>query len=215
MANRHVRCAIMAGLLTINLAGIAAANERAQEATIPEKGEATLVGCFLRERIHNDDKYVLTDARVGPATSVTAAACSAGGTGRMIKLEKVKKHHLEVVNVGQWVEVTGDLRKMHKPSDLQDMHVTSFRPVPVIVPVAEALPPAPESPRLVPTPPTAPQAEAPAPPAPVATTGVMTEKPRRLPASASSLPLTALIGFGALAGGLVLLFNRRRAEGRS
>ena len=45
-----LRRARRAGLLTINLAGIAAANGRAQEATIPEKGEVTLVGCFLREK---------------------------------------------------------------------------------------------------------------------------------------------------------------------
>lgn len=216
MAIRDVRGAIMAGMLTCSLAGITSANARAQQATgLPEKGEVTLVGCLLRERIHHDDKYVLAQPTVGPATSVTEATCSSSG-GPLIKLEKVKKHHLETVNVGQWVEVTGDLRKMHKHSDLQDMHVTSFRPVPVVVPRVSEAPPPPEPPQPTPAPPVA-RMETPAPapaPAPVGTTGVEEKKHHRLPHSASSLPLAALVGFVALAGGLALFVDRRRTLGR-
>jgi hypothetical protein len=201
----------MAGLLAWSLAGVAAANghERKTSATgLPEKGEATLVGCFLVEPIHNKDKYVLTQPTLGSATSVTEATCSSTGAGPVIKLEKMKKHYLDAVNTGQWVEVTGDLRKMRKDADFQDLHLTSIRAVPVVVPpVAQAPEPAP--PRAMP--PAAPIAKAPAPaPAPVATTGVEKKK-HRLPHTASTLPLTALIGFVALTAGLVLRVNRLRA----
>jgi hypothetical protein len=201
----------MAGLLAWSLAGVAAANGHGRQlAGLPEKGEVTLVGCFLREPIHNKDKYVLTQPTLGSATSVTEATCSSTGTGPVIKLEKMKKHHLETVNTGQWVEVTGDLRKMHKDADFQDLHLTSIRAVPVVVPpVAQAPEPAP--PRAMP-PPSAPIAEAPAPaPAPVTTTPVVEKKKHRLPHTASTLPLTALIGFVALTAGLVLRVNRLRA----
>jgi hypothetical protein len=215
MAIRHVRCAIMAGLLMCGLAATAAANGRAHPATgLPEKGEVTLVGCFLREPIHNKDKYVLAQPTLGPATSVTEAACSSTGMGHLIKLEKVKKHHLEAVNLGQWIEVTGDLRKMRKDENFQDLHVTSFRPVPVVAPpVAHAMP-APEPPRAMPAPQPAPIAEAPAPapaPAPVATTGVVEKKTHKLPHTASTLPLTALLSVVALAAGLALRVSRRQA----
>jgi len=202
----------MAGLLAWSLAGVAAANGHGRQlAGLPEKGEVTLVGCFLREPIHNKDKYVLTQPTLGSATSVTEATCSSTGTGAVVKLEKMKKQYLDSVNTGQWVEVTGDLRKMHKDADFQDLHLTSIRAVPVVVPpVAQAMP-APEAPRAAPPPPPAPIAEAPPPapaPAPVATTGVIEKKKHKLPHTASTLPLTALIGFIALTGGLALRVNR-------
>jgi len=222
MAIRNVRCAIMGGLLTCGVVGMVPANGRAQDATdLPKSGDVTLVGCFARERFSRGigEQYILAHPTLGPATSVPEATCSADTTGRLIKLEKLKKRHLETVNLGTWVEVTGNLRgnkrHIHSDMDLQDIHVTSIRAVPVVPRVAEA-PPAPELPKAMPetAPPAAPQAEAPAPaPAPVATTGVKEEK-HRLPHTASSLPLAGLLGLVALAGGVALLVDRRRAMDR-
>jgi len=210
MTNRQLCTVITAGLLTGSLTSFAPATARAQGTTaLPGKGEVTLVGCLLNEGEH--DRYILANTTVGPATSVPEASCSATGTGETIKLERMKKHHLNVVNVGQWVEVSGKLEK-----NQQEMHVKSVRAVPVVVPRAAEVLPIPEAPRTMPAQP-APMVETPAPtaPPPIATTGVVEEKKaRRLPKTASQLPLIEFVGLLALPGGLALLVDGRRNIGR-
>ena len=210
--------AITAGLLAGSLATFALATARAQDATVlPGKGPVTLVGCLVSGNgenygspgqhspgKHQHGHYILANTTVGPATSVPNASCSATG-GPMIKLERMKKLDPDA-NVGQWVEVSGKLEK-----NQHEMHVKAFHAVPVVVPrAAEARP---EAPSYMPPQP-APTVEAPAPPAPIATTGVE-KKARRLPKTASQLPLIELVGLLGFAGGLALLVDRRRVTGRT
>ncbi len=103
--------------------------------------------------------------------------------------------------IGRWIEVTGRLESLDK-TGLREVHVRSFRVVPVVPPkVAEAEPVTPPTPEVVPV---APTPELPA----VGTTGVA-----ELPKTASSLPTTALFGVFALAAGIALLVFRRRIAG--
>lgn len=99
--------------------------------------------------------------------------------------------------VGRWIEVTGRLESLDK-TGLREVHVRSFRVVPVVTPTAEAAP-------IVPPPEVAPPEPAPELPA-VGTTGVA-----ELPKTASSVPMTALLGALALAAGALLVFVRRIA----
>jgi hypothetical protein len=77
--------------------------------------------------------------------------------------------------LGRWIEVTGKLEKFENALELREMNVKSFREVPVVPQRAEVAPKA----------------------LPVGTTG-------ELPRTASSLPLTGLIGVIAFAGALAL-----------
>ena len=219
MTNRRFG-AITAGLLAGSLATFALATARAQDATVlPGKGPVTLVGCLVSGNgenygspgqhspgKHQHGHYILANTTVGPATSVPDASCSATG-GPMIKLERMKKLDPDA-NVGQWVEVSGKLEK-----NQHEMHVKAFHAVPVVVPRAAEARPIPEAPSYMPPQP-APTVEAPAPPAPIATTGVE-KKARRLPKTASQLPLIELVGLLGFAGGLALLVDRRRVTGHA
>jgi hypothetical protein len=169
---------------------------------LPDEGPATLVGCLQFKEGHHDD-YVLMNPTVGPATSVPEATCVAAGM--TVGLEGKATHQLDQSMVGRWVEISGKLegREGHR-----EVHLTSFRLVPVVIPrAAEAAPP-PEIEQ-----PAAPQAEALAPPPqPTATTGIVEEQ--KLPKTASPLPLTGSIGLLSIAGALALrMFGRRRVEG--
>jgi hypothetical protein len=173
-----------------------------QETTIlPENADpVTLVGCLQFKEGHHDD-YVLMGPSVGPATSVPEATCVAAGM--TIGLEGKATHQLDESMVGRWVEISGKLegREGHR-----EVHLTSFRLVPVVVPRAAevAPPPAIEQPA-------APQAEA-APPQVAGTTGIAEEP--KLPKTASPLPLAGSIGLLSIAGALALrMFGRRRVEG--
>jgi hypothetical protein len=217
MTIRHVRV-ITASLLTCGLAAFAPTNGRAQDATaLPaEKGEATLVGCFLQENINNHDRYVLVNPTLGSAASVPEARCSANGFNSMVKLERIKKRHLNVVNVGQMIEVTGKLEKWHQgdndADNIREMHVADVRVVPIVPPrTAEVIftpVPTPEPPAAAPAP--APTITPAPEPAPTGTTGVIEKKHKRLPKSASSMPLIGLLGLVALGSGLTMLAERRR-----
>jgi hypothetical protein len=108
---------------------------------------------------------------------------------------------------GRWMIIDGRLESQHKVHKDREIHVKSFRPVPVVVPrAAEVI--------AIPAPFV--EAPTPAPPAavveviipePVATAGVK----KHLPKTATSLPLFGLIGFLSLAAGLGLRLVTRRS----
>src|SRR5262249_3171321 len=124
-----------------------------------------------------------------------------------IRLEGTHKLHLDE-SVGRWVEISGKLEGGHKGPELR---VKSFRQVPVVITrtvettrTIEA-PPAPAPPVAV-----APEAPTPLPEEkPAATTGTV---PKKLPHTASPLPLIGLTSLMSLAGGLGLRLFRRRED---
>jgi hypothetical protein len=190
----------------------------AQDTSALPKGHMTLVGCFLRMADPHDTddmRYVLANPTAGPATTVPDANCAATGNEQILRLSDLHKTQINSVTLGRWVEIYGELGKVRDADDLRKFEVKSIREVPVMRRVAIARP-APEPPRL--------EAPAPAPeeqavivetPAPVATTGVEPQAAKKLPHTASPLPLIAILGLFALSGGLVLsLFDRRQALGR-
>lgn len=209
MTVRRVSRALAAGLLTCGLFAFAPANVAGQPAIVlPDNGgPITLVGCFLRLRVSPSDdpgmKFVLVNPRLGPATSVPEATCASTGNEPMVELDdvhaNVHKHHLDRSRVGRWIEVTGRLEK--KGSQLlREVHVDTYREVPVVVARGEPVP--------VPAPPVIkyPALQGQAAPAPPLT-GV--DLPQQLPQTASAVPLTALLGFLAVAGALGLITYRR------
>lgn len=213
MTVRHVSRAIVAGLLLCGLLAFTSAPVGAQTVVLPDEGgPITLVGCFQRLRVTPTDdpgmKFVLVRPTLGPATSVPEAACVGVPGEPMVELDdvhtNVHKHHLDRSKVGRMIEVTGRLEK--KGSQLlREVHVDTYREVPVVVARAPEPAPAPE-PAVVPQPVQPPLEVA---PAPAGTVGVV----EQLPQTASSLPLIALIGCIALIGGLAL-FNHRRTVRR-
>jgi LPXTG-motif cell wall-anchored protein len=211
MTIQNVSRAITAALLTCGVFAMTPSAALAQERTgqtivLPEKGgPITLYGCFQRLRVNESDdpgmKFVLTRPTSGPATSVPEGSCNFTNSEAMVELDdvhsNVHKHHLDQAKVGQWIEVTGRLEKKGSQA-LREVHVETYRIVPVVVPTAPAATPYTPSPAYVPPAP-------PAAPEPVAAEPV----PQQLPHTASSLPLTGLIGILMLAGGLALFGYRR------
>ena len=214
MTTRHVRSALVASLVTLGVVGVAPAVGRAQNSTaIPEKGGAiTMVGCFVRGQVKNHDRYVLVRPIVGSVESVPDASCGSTPGDQVIKLQDLKQAGLDHAMLGRWLEITGRLEGNHRSDAIREVHVKSFRPVPVVPPrVAENVSPPP--PPAIETPPVAPEpvAEPTIEEKPVATSGVRTE----LPKSATSLPLVGLIGFVALCAGFgVHLLTRLRIDGQ-
>ncbi len=211
MRNRRIRTLFTLALLTGGLVAVAPAVGRAQDGSVLQAppGRITVVGCFLRERVKHHTEHVLVSPTIGSVTSVPEAACNVNsGNRQMLELEKVKDSHLLGQQTGQWIEITGDLRKIQGDDDLRELHVKTWKIVPVVPPRAAAFEaPAFAAPPVSPTEPLAPIER------PVATSGVQetpAAKPAPLPHTASALPLTGLAGFLALAGGLALLAGRRR-----
>src|SRR5262245_37672742 len=68
------------------------------------KGRITIVGCFYRETDSDGDhvhRYLLSDAKMGPATPVANQNCSPSGSGQLIRLREVDDAGIEqVVNDG-------------------------------------------------------------------------------------------------------------------
>jgi hypothetical protein len=201
MTSRYVSGIVAAVLLTCGVIAFAPAPVSAQGTTLlPEKGgPITLVGCFLRMPVADEgNKFVLVNPTLGAATSVEEATCRSTGNEQMVELDdvhtNVHKHHLDRAKVGRWIEVTGRLEKAGHQA-LREVHVNSYRIVPVVPRVAEAAP--------VFEPPIAPSAIPQETPVeqPVATTGVAEPE---LPKTASPVPLIAVFGFLALAAGLAL-----------
>jgi hypothetical protein len=219
MGIRHVVGPIAVGLLTWGLVAVIPARGRAQEATVlPEsKGPITLVGCFLRQEVRGHDKYVLARPTIGPATSVTEARCTSTEGEQVVRLERARKVGLDESALGRWIEVSGKLERIEDGGarEPRELEVKSVRIVPVVVPHAAEtpVPEFPPPPSVIRPAPPQPQAFTPPQEAPTGTTGV--KERRRLPHTASPLPLTGLIGLLALAGGLILLVDdRQRILGR-
>src|SRR5262245_49960804 len=142
MANRFMCRALTVALLTCGAAAFAA-GARAQDASSLPKGHVTLVGCYvlMTDPTDPDDaRYMLANARLGPATSVSDPNCTATGSDPLLKLSEVHKHGLDLVSPGRWMEISGELGKMRDADDLRKFEVKSFREVPVTPSVAIMIP---------------------------------------------------------------------------
>jgi LPXTG-motif cell wall-anchored protein len=216
MTDRYVCRALAATWLAFGVTAVAPVVARVQDVSSLPKGHVTLVGCFLRmadPHDPDDEEYVLANAHLGPATSVPNPNCTATGSEPILKLSEVEKHGLDQVSTGRWMEINGELGKMRDADDLRKFEVRSFREVPVTPPPVALFIPIPAAPKAaVETPQPEQHVET---PEPVATTGIETPaESKKLPKTASSLPLIAALGLFALSGGLVLgLFDRRRVLG--
>ena len=118
---------------------------------------------------------------------------------------------LEASLLGHVIEVTGRMEKIEgtvDADDLRELHVRSFRVVPVVVPRAAEMPVI-----IQPVPPPAAPAPTYVPEKPVATSGTTPEPaPIPLPKTASSLPLLGALSLLTLVGALLLHLLGRRAR---
>jgi hypothetical protein len=179
------------------------------------KGHITIVGCFIREVDSDGDHahYLLADAVMGPATTVADQSCASTGAGQLIRLKDADDVGLTQVASNRWVELFGEMGRPRDADDQRKFEVKSFREVPLTpTPRVAVVMPTPEPPKVAyETPAPEPVVET---PEPVATTGVETPA-RKLPHTASPLPLIALLGLFALSGGVALgLVDRRQVLGR-
>jgi len=199
-------------LFTFGIVAIAPTPGRAQIA-LPEKGgEVTLVGCFQRGIVeHGKEKFVITSPTTEPVNSVTESTCSA--SGQMVRLHDLHRVGLDESMLGRWIEISGRLEGNDPYPEIKEVHLKSFRVIPVVPPPVAAAP-AP-IPQIAEAAPVAPPYVAPAPvpaPAPVATTGTVRTE---LPKSGTQLPLVGLIGLVSLAAGLTLRLFGGPSLGRS
>ena len=208
MTTRHVRIAIAASLVTVATVALAPSTH-AQAETLPQQGaEITVVGCFVRGMVNSHERYVLVRPIVGSVNSVPEASCASIPGNEVIKLQDLAQAGLDQMMLGRWLEITGRLEGNHRSDGVREVHVKSFRAVPVVPPrVSETV--SPPSPAIE-IPPVAPASEPAIEPSPVATAGVRTELPR----TATSLALVGLIGFISFSAvyGLFLL-NRLNTNG--
>jgi len=204
----------MAALLACGMATVAQPRVHAQQpAFLPEEGGMiTLVGCLQRGGPH--DKLILVGPRIGSVVSVPDAACTMTGGEQAVELKDTSRHYESML--GRWVEISGRLEGLERgdePEDLRELHVRSFREVPVVPPqIAEA--PRFEPPSPIEPPPPVPQAQAPAvsEEQPVATTGTAPAPPS-LPKTASQSSLIGLLGLLSLAGAFgIRLFQGQHAR---
>jgi len=181
------------------------------------KGHITIVGCFYRDVDSDGDHahYMLADAKMGPATAVADQNCTPTGSGQLIRLKDADDVGLTQVASNRWVELYGEMGGAKDLDDPRKFEVKSFREVPLAQRprIAILIPPAPAPQAAVETPPALEQAVTES-PKPMATTGE-TPYEKKLPKTASELPLIALLGLFALTGGLVVgLVDRQKALGR-
>jgi len=185
---------------------IAPLSAQAQEPNVlPEQGGMiTLVGCFLPGGAHHS-KYVLAKPVIGSVESVTDGTCASPIDEQAVELKDTGGRHLGPSMLNHVIEVSGRLEKVEGAvnlKDLRELHVRSFKPVPVVIPAAAAPAPVSEPPSY--TPPAPQAAIPPLEETPVATSGTL---PTPLPKTASPLPLIGLLSllsfFGAAAFHLV------------
>jgi LPXTG-motif cell wall-anchored protein len=152
----------------------------------------------------NGDKYVLARPKLGPIASVPEGTCSATIDDRAIGLEHERKLGMNELLFGHVIEVNGRLERetSSNPDNMRELHVRSFRVVPVVPPRVAS---APETPLRFEPEPIAPAPAAPIEEKPVATAGVI-----QLPNTASSLPAIGLLGMLTMVGGLALHLYRSR-----
>jgi len=208
---QRLRRVLTVTLTVCGAAAMVSPRVQAQDVLPAEGGMITLVGCFLPSGNHHS-KYVLAKPIIGSVLSVTDGTCSAPIDETAVELKDTGDRHLGEGMLNHLIEVTGRLEKLDASAtttdrDLREVHVKSFRPVPVVIPTPAAPPP---EVRYMP----APQPQAAIPPLPdekpVATTGTV---PPELPKTASSLPLSGLLTLLSLSGALSLrLVGRRRRE---
>jgi hypothetical protein len=209
MTTRYVVRTVAATVFTAGLVALGATPGRAQSTTIPDEGgPITMAGCFTTGVIGHDtddERFVLAKPVVGTVASVPEATCTASSSDQMIKLQDLHQVKMGAAQAGRWVQISGRLEGNHKSDGVREVHVKSFMLIPVVVPppvVAAVVMPAPAPQASVETPaPPAPTIEYT--PAPVPTTGVK-EVRKKLPKTATSLPLVGLIGLLALGGALGL-----------
>ncbi len=181
-----------------------------------KKGHITVVGCLRSENFGKKEKLVLVRPTLGPAVSVSEATCESAGNAATFQLEDAKRASIDGSMVGRWVEITGRLGGVQDSNGLRRFHARESRLVPVAIPPAAEARPVPhvEPPMTSQTYQPSTTNELPAAPAigTGATSGVMQKK---LPKTASQLPLTALLGLVAFAAGLSLrqLSARRGPKG--
>jgi hypothetical protein len=186
-------------------------------AKVHESKYATLVGCFIRMVDSDGDHatYTLADAVPGPATTVADQNCVASGTGQLLKLKNADDVGINQLASGRWVEVYGELGHPKDADDMRKFELKSFREVPLTPQprIAILVVPQPAPQAAVETPPEQEQAVTES-PKPIATAGE-TPMEKKLPKTASELPLVALLGLFAISGGLALsALNRSRVFGR-
>ncbi|HVZ20186.1 MAG TPA: LPXTG cell wall anchor domain-containing protein [Vicinamibacterales bacterium] len=215
MTARHSHSALVASALALGMVALVPAGAWAQSPSVlPDKGgRITLVGCFVRGQIKSHHKYVLVRPTLEPVASVKEARCAAQPGDEPIKLQDLSQAHLDHTMLGQWLEIEGRLEGNHRSDGIREVHVKSFRPVPVMAPRAAeaAAPPSALAPPLAETP-VMPVAPTTAPvPQSVGTSGVREELPR----TATSLPLFGVMGLVSLAAACALLLFDRRRTARS
>jgi hypothetical protein len=212
---QRLRRVLTVTLTVCGAVAMASPRVQAQDVLPTEGGMITLVGCFLPDGSHHS-KYVLAKPIMGSVASVTDSTCSAPIDETAVELKDIGgKHHGEGM-LNHLIEVTGRLEELKGTTadsttdarDLREVHVRSFRAVPVVI----LTPAAPPEVRYMPAPQPRPQAAIPPLPdeKPVATSGTV---PTELPKTASSLPLFGLVSLLSLSGALSLrLIGRRRRE---
>ena len=182
---------------------VLASPARAQDQLLPAANESavvTVVGCLQRGG-DTGEKYVLGSISVGPATSVTERTCTA--SGGFLELEHENKVGMNESMFGRWVEISGRLEKetSDDPANLRELHVRSFRMVPVIPPARVAA-----APTYIAPPPYVAEPERTPPPAAAAPIPEATRA--SLPKTASPLPAIGLAGLLLLGLGFGLHWNR-------
>ena len=207
MTSRHVRTAIAASFVTIGTVALAPSTY-AQAQTLPQQGgEITVVGCFVRGMVNSHERYVLVRPIVGSVASMPDASCTLIPGDEVIKLQDLSQAGLDYTMSGRWLEITGRLEGNHRSDGVREVHVKSFKAVPVVpMRAARVNPPSP----AIETPPVAPAPQPAIEPAPVATSGVRTELPR----TATSLPLIGLIGFVSFSAVFGLFLLNRLSSNR-
>ncbi len=204
MTNRYVYRTLIGGLMTCAVVTVGFVTARAQDVASLPKGHTTVVGCYLHmQNEHHQTWYVLAHPKVGPATTVPNAACSANSGDEMLRLDQVHGAQLDHATPGVWMELTGKLGEVKSHGRLRKFDVKTFRAVPVEttrVTVIQAAAPPPQIARAEPPAPAPAPAAAPE-PAPAATSGI---EPAPLPKTASGLPFIALLGAISISAGFVL-----------
>ena len=135
MTERRVAGTLSALLLTFGIAAIAPTVGHAQNAlALPQKGgEVTLVGCFQRGIVeHSKEIFVITNPTTAPVNSVTEATCVA--SGQMIRLHDLRRVGLDESMLGRWIEISGQLGGNDADPKINEVHLNSFRVIPVVPP---------------------------------------------------------------------------------